>query len=156
MVVGGEAESVGKRPWRPFDPSPSPSSKVTFRLPPAGDYSAAGSSPQPAPSGKAVSADIRGLKNAWFQKGLPASGLTGVRPGRRVLGLQRAKVSGRFAWLDDVWRQKSIVDQYVDLEARFAGSIPRWATTSCGKPFSVLAIATKTRGFCGVCGRIAG
>ena len=95
-------------------------------------------------------------KNAWFQKGLAVGGLTGVMPVSPVLGLWRAIVSGRFAWDDEVWRQKLVLNQCVDLKARFAGSIPLWATTTHDKPFYVFAIAAKTHGFCGVCGRIAG
>ncbi len=64
---------------------------------------------------------------ARFQKGLPVHGLTGVRPTTPKSGLQKARVSGRFAWTDEVWRQKFVIDQYVDPKARFAGSNPRWA-----------------------------
>jgi len=69
-------------------------------------------------------------KIARFQKGLAGGGLTGIRLGRPTLGLRRAKVSGRFAWRDLVWRRKILVDQSVDPKARFASSIPLWAASS--------------------------
>ena len=75
----------------------APAGEIAFRQLPSGDFSAWVPSPQPAPPGKAVSGRSGSQKIAWFQKGLPVGDLPSVRPEYPILGLWRAKVSGRFA-----------------------------------------------------------